>query len=80
MPCRTLIRRKRRTKRRLSGGDSGDAGDEGFFFGGDGGNPPFGGGGGFGSWNFNQFGEGHNWGDSSSSYSDPAFDFVYQVL
>ncbi|XP_028751676.1 uncharacterized protein LOC114711439 [Neltuma alba] len=82
MPRRTVIRRKRRAKRRLSGGDSGDAGDEGFFFG-DGGDPPFGGRSGFGgggSWNFNRFGEGHNWDDSSSSYSDPAFDFVYQVL
>ncbi|KAI9126008.1 hypothetical protein K1719_003426 [Acacia pycnantha] len=61
--------------------NTGDAEDEGFFFGGDDGNPPFGGGGdGFGSWNFNQFGEGHNWDDSSSSYSDPAFDFIYQLL
>ncbi|KAF7837788.1 heterogeneous nuclear ribonucleoprotein A1 [Senna tora] len=85
MPRRSLLRRKRRAKRRVSGDDSGDTGDEGFFFG-DGGDRPFGGGrfgggGGGGGWNFNGFGEGDNyWDDSSSSYSDPAFDFVYQVL
>lgn len=82
VPRRTLLRRKRRTKRRLSGDDSEGFGDEGFFFG-DGGDGPFGGGGFGGSgggWNFNRFGEGHNWDESSSSYSDPAFDFVYQVL
>lgn len=84
VPHRTLLRRKRRTKRRLSGDDSEGVGDEGFFSG-DGGDGPFGGGGGGfggsgGGWNFNRFGEGHNWDESSSSYSDPAFDFVYQVL
>lgn len=86
---RTLLRKKRRIRRRsLSGGDS-DNGIEGDdndgFFGGDG---PFfgcgGGGGGFGGsgngWNFDGFG-GHYWDESwSSSPSDPAFDFVYEVI
>lgn len=80
IPRRTLLRRKRRTKRKLSGDD--DSGNE-AFFGGDG---PFGGGGfsggsgGGGDWNFNRFGEGHNWDEPSPSLPDPAFDFVYQVL
>lgn len=78
VPRRTHLRRKRRAKRRLCGGDSWDTGNEGFFSG-DGGDLPFGGGG--GGWNFGGSGGGHNdWDDSSSSYSDPAFDFVYQVL
>ena len=83
----TLLRRKRRAKRKLSGGDSDGAGDLGLFLCGDdgvdfhyGGGGGFGGGGG-GRWNFGRFGgEGQNWDDSSfNSYSDPAFDFVYQV-
>ncbi|PQQ21448.1 uncharacterized protein Pyn_04615 [Prunus yedoensis var. nudiflora] len=37
-------------------------------------------GGGGGGWNFDRFG-GHNWDESSSSSpSDPAFDFVYEVM
>ncbi|CAJ1940958.1 unnamed protein product [Sphenostylis stenocarpa] len=81
---RTLLRRKQRTKRRLSGDHSGDTGNDVFLFG-DGGDIPFGGAGGFGGgggggWNFNRFGDGHNWDEPSSSVPDPAFDFVYQVL
>lgn len=82
---RTLLRKKRRTRRRSSSGDDlNDGGEEdGGFFGGDG---PFfnggwgGSGGGGGGWNFDRFG-GHNWDESSSSSpSDPAFDFVYEVM
>lgn len=87
---RTVLRKKRRIRRRsFSSGDSDDGG-EGYewLFGGDDG--PFfggGGGGGFGGsgrgWNFGGFG-GHNWDESSSSSSsspsDPAFDFVYEVI
>ncbi|PNX76755.1 hypothetical protein L195_g032713 [Trifolium pratense] len=81
MPRRTITRRRRRTRRKLSGDDSGgdglffgDGGD-GVFGGGSGG---FGGGGGSGDWNFNRFGEGDNW--DESSLPDPAFDFVYKAL
>ncbi|KAM0962663.1 hypothetical protein ACFX1X_022139 [Malus domestica] len=82
---RTLLRKKRRARRRSSGGDdSNDGGEEdGGFFGGDG---PFfnggwsGSGGGGGGWNFDRFG-GNSWDESSSSSpSDPAFDFVYEVM
>ncbi|KAM2888600.1 hypothetical protein FF1_012304 [Malus domestica] len=83
---RTLLRKKRRTRRRPSSGDdSNDGGEEdGGFFGGDG---PFfnggwggSGGGGGGGWNFDRFG-GNSWDEpSSSSPSDPAFDFVYEVM
>ncbi|XP_004296871.1 PREDICTED: uncharacterized protein LOC101293577 [Fragaria vesca subsp. vesca] len=82
---RTLIRKKRRTRRRSSSGDDpNDGGEEdGGFFGGDG---PFfnggwggGGGGGGGGWNFDRFG-GNSWDDSSSSRSDPAIDFFYEVM
>lgn len=84
---RTLPRKKRRAKRKsLVGNDSEDGEEEDdAFFGGDG---PFfgggsGGGGGGGSgrgWNFDRFG-GHSWDESSSSSSsDPAFDFVYEVI
>ncbi|KAF4346317.1 hypothetical protein CsatB_025824 [Cannabis sativa] len=83
---RTLLRKKRRIRRKsFSGGDSdeGSEGDDGLF----GGDGPFfgGGGGGFGGsggggWNFDRYG-GHNWDESwSSSPSDPAFDFVYEVI
>ncbi|KAK9287737.1 hypothetical protein L1049_016177 [Liquidambar formosana] len=79
---RNLIRKKRRTRRRSLTGDSEDGGDDGFFFG-DGGDGPFGGAGGGGGsrgWNFGRF-DGHNWDESpSSSSSDPAFDFVYEVM
>lgn len=76
---RMLIRKKRRTRRRSSrGGDSEDGEGEGFF--GDGGDGPFGGGSGGGGsgWNSDGF-EGHSW-DESSSSSDPALDFVYEVI
>ncbi|CAN6551318.1 unnamed protein product [Malus baccata var. baccata] len=83
---RTLLRKKRRTRRRPSSGDDSiDGGEEdGGFFGGDG---PFfnggwrgSGGGGGGGWNFDRFG-GNSWDESSSSSpSDPAFDFVYEVM
>ncbi|XP_028795870.1 uncharacterized protein LOC114751356 [Neltuma alba] len=82
VPRRTLLRRKRRNKRRLSGDDSENVGDEGFLSG-DGGDGPSGGNdGGFGGggWNYNGFGEGRDGDESSSSHSDPAFDFVYEVL
>ncbi|CAK9145610.1 unnamed protein product [Ilex paraguariensis] len=81
---RTLLRKRRRTKRRsLTDGGDEDDGDYGFFGdasdGGGFGNGPFGGGGGRG-WNFDRFG-GSNWEEwSSNSFSDPAFDFVYEVL
>lgn len=77
---RTSLRRKRRTRRRSLTGDSengedfwfpGDGGDDGLFGG-------FSGGGGRG-WNFDGFG-GHNWEESPPSSSDPAFDFVYEVI
>ncbi|KAF8401420.1 hypothetical protein HHK36_012359 [Tetracentron sinense] len=78
---RTLSRQKRRTRRRSLTGDFDDGEEDGFF--GDGGDGPFGGGGygGYGGrgWNFDGYG-GSNWEDSSSSSSDPAFDFVYEVL
>ncbi|GAU48161.1 hypothetical protein TSUD_198190 [Trifolium subterraneum] len=83
MPRRTITRRRRRTRRKLSGDDSGS---DGLFFG-DGGDGVFGGGsggfgdgggGGSGDWNFNRFGEGDNF--DERSFSDPAFDFVYQWL
>ncbi|XAR57045.1 hypothetical protein NMG60_11025047 [Bertholletia excelsa] len=79
---RTLLRnRKARRIRRRSGADGGDEdGEEGGFYsdGGDGGGP-FGGSGGRG-WNFDRFGW-SNWDESSSaSPSDPAFDFVYEVI
>jgi hypothetical protein len=75
---RTLLRKKRRTRRISFSGDSEDGEeDDGVF--GDGGDGPFGGGAGGGrGWNFGGFG-GHYW-DSSSSSSDPAFDFVYEVI
>nr|GMD76581.1 ATP-dependent RNA helicase A [Ipomoea batatas] len=87
---RRLARKTRRVRRKLLGGGGGedDGGEFGFFFdGGDddgafgGGNSWGGGGGGGGSgWNFGGFG-GSNWDEpSSNSISDPAFDFVYEVL
>lgn len=75
---RTLVRKRNRTRRKsLTGGDDED-GEDGGFFGGDG---PFGGGGGGGGgrWNFDEFG-GSDWEESSASWSDPAFDFVYEVI
>lgn len=75
---RNLIRKKRRTRRRSLTGGSEDGEDVGFF--GDGGDGPFGGdsGGDGRGWNFGGFGGGHNWDESSSS--DPAYDFVYEVI
>ncbi|KAL1806698.1 hypothetical protein ACET3Z_029766 [Daucus carota] len=72
---RSLVRKRCRTRRRsLTGGDDEDGGDGGFF----GGDGPFGGGGGGGGggWNF----DGSDWEESSASWSDPAFDFVYEVM
>ncbi|CAL5337909.1 unnamed protein product [Camellia sinensis] len=76
---RTLLRKKRRTRRRTGGGpEEGDDGD--FFGGGDDGGDGGGGFGGGGGWNFDRFGW-SNWDDSSSSSpSDPAFDFVFEVI
>ncbi|KAL7178222.1 hypothetical protein ACSBR2_031386 [Camellia fascicularis] len=75
---RTLVRKRRRTRRRSLTGGGADDGEDGGFFGdaGDAGGP-FGGGVG-GGWNFDRFGW-SNW-DESSSFSDPAFDFVYEVI
>ncbi|ESQ49354.1 hypothetical protein EUTSA_v10022432mg [Eutrema salsugineum] len=86
------IRKKRRTKRVLFGGDSEDGGDFGRFllegdFGGNDGPFGFGGGGDGGGkgWNYGGgggggFGSG-NWDESSSSsWSDPAMEFVYEVI
>ena len=80
---RTMIRKKRRTRKRSSTGDSEDGEDDGFF--GDGGDDdgPFGGGGGGGDgrgWNFGGYG-GNNWDESSSSSSsDPAVNFMHEVI
>ncbi|KAL7220738.1 hypothetical protein ACSBR2_013598 [Camellia fascicularis] len=76
---RTLLRKKRRTRRRTGGGpEEDDDGD--FFGGGDDGGDGGGGFGGGGGWNFDSFGW-SNWDDSSSSSpSDPAFDFVFEVI
>ncbi|RID71227.1 hypothetical protein BRARA_C03176 [Brassica rapa] len=80
------IRKKRRTKRVSLGGDSEEGGDFGRFVleGGFGGNDgPFGfggggdGGGGGKGWSY---GGGGNWDESSSSWSDPAMEFVYEVI
>lgn len=79
---RTLARKKNRTRKRSLAGDDGE--EDGFF--GDGDDGPFGGSGGCGGggkgWNFDGF-RGQNWEDdesSSPSFSDPAFDFVYEVI
>lgn len=84
---RRLARKTRRiTRKKLIGGA--DEGEEnGFLFGGGdydgpfGGGSSWGGGGGGGKgWNFDGFG-GANWEESSSnSFSDPAFDFVYELM
>ncbi|KAG8370464.1 hypothetical protein BUALT_Bualt14G0119600 [Buddleja alternifolia] len=87
-PTRTLtkprIRKNRRVKRKIVIDNFGDEsglfvfGDGGGFGSGDG---YFGGGGGGGKgWNFGGYG-GDNWEEfSDNSISDPAFDFVYEVL
>lgn len=66
------------------GGGEDDGGEFGFFFDGGDDDGAFGGGnswgGGGSGWNFGGFG-GSNWDEpSSNSISDPAFDFVYEVL
>ncbi|KAA8527422.1 hypothetical protein F0562_034863 [Nyssa sinensis] len=81
---RRLVRKTRRTRRRSLTGDGAEDGEDGSCFGDAGdGDGPFGGGGGGGGgsgWNFDRFG-GSNWDESSSSWpSDPAFDFVYEVI
>ncbi|KAM3302020.1 hypothetical protein P3S67_016522 [Capsicum chacoense] len=79
---RRLARKTRRIVRKSLG--SGDEGgdDNGFLFDGGDYDGPFGGGGGGGSggrgWNFDGYG-GANW-EESSSFSDPAFDFVYELM
>ncbi|XP_076920664.1 uncharacterized protein LOC143581867 [Bidens hawaiensis] len=70
----TTKRSRVKRRRKLDGAGA----DDGGFFGGDG---PFGGGGGGNNGNgdgggFNEF----NWGESAPSPSDPAFDFVYELL
>ncbi|XP_010914498.1 uncharacterized protein [Elaeis guineensis] len=82
---RALVRRPRRTRRRsLTDGDGGE--EDAFSGDGDGDDGPFGGGGGGGrGWNF---GGGSNWSGSdwdgsespSFSSSDPAFDFIYEIV
>ncbi|KAL0744241.1 hypothetical protein Bca4012_085754 [Brassica carinata] len=76
------IRKKRRTKRVSYGGDSEDGGGDfgRFLLEGGGGDGPFGFGGGKG-WNYGGGGGGGNWDESSSSsWSDPAMEFVYEVI
>lgn len=87
------IRKKRRTRRVSFGGDGDDGGDFGRFllegdFGGNDGPFGFGGGGNDGGgkgWNYGGGGGGgfgrDNWdGSSFSSWSDPAMEFVYEVI
>ncbi|KAK6930216.1 hypothetical protein RJ641_004310 [Dillenia turbinata] len=71
---RTLGQKKRRTKRKSLA----DEPDDGGYFG----DGIFGNGGSGKGWNFYGFGGGgFRWEDSSSSsFSDPAFDFVYEVV
>lgn len=77
---RAVLRKRRRTRRRSFAGDGDDSSEDGEyegFFGGD-----SGGGGDGRGWNFGGFG-GHNWNEessSSSSSSDPALNFVYEVI
>ncbi|XP_059282090.1 uncharacterized protein LOC132035930 [Lycium ferocissimum] len=81
---RRLTRKTRRTKRKLLS-DEGDDENGVFFDGGDydgpfggGGSSWSGSGGGGKGWNYGGFG-GANW-EESSSFSDPAFDFVYELM
>ncbi|URD74305.1 AP-1 complex subunit [Musa troglodytarum] len=74
---RAFVRRTRRRTRRRSlteggGEDDGFSGDDG----------PFGGGGdaGGGGKGWNSGDQGPGWGGSSPSSSDPAFDFIYEVM
>ncbi|CAN4103172.1 unnamed protein product [Withania somnifera] len=82
---RRLVRKARRIRRKSLAGGGADEGDEnGFLFNGGDYDGPFGGGsnwnggGGGRGWNFDGFG-GANW-EESSSFSDPAFDFVYELM
>uniref|UniRef100_A0A5B7ABT7 Uncharacterized protein n=1 Tax=Davidia involucrata TaxID=16924 RepID=A0A5B7ABT7_DAVIN len=81
---RRLVRKTRRTRRKSLTGGGAEDGEDGGFFGDAGDDGPFGGGSGSGGggrgWNFDRFG-GSNWDESSSPWSsDPAFDFVYEVI
>ncbi|KAG9459490.1 hypothetical protein H6P81_003998 [Aristolochia fimbriata] len=76
-PRRVLARRARRTRRKPLAGDSEDGEEFGGFFG-DGDDGPFGGGGGGKGWNHDR--DGGADGGEESSWRDPAFDFVYEVL
>ncbi|KAJ8493243.1 hypothetical protein OPV22_014964 [Ensete ventricosum] len=79
---RAFVRRTRRRTRRRSLTEGGGE-DDGFSGDGDGDDGPFGGGGDAGcgggkGWNSGDQGPG--WGGSSPSSSDPAFDFIYEVM
>ncbi|KAL7596435.1 hypothetical protein Lser_V15G30086 [Lactuca serriola] len=76
---KTGARKRSRIRKRIKVDSFGadDGGDGGGFFGG--GDGPFGGGGGSGGGGGGNF-HGFNWDESSSSSSDPAFDFVYEAL
>jgi hypothetical protein len=76
-----LARKRCRIKRGSKTGDNngGPYDGEGFFDGGDG---PFGGGGGGGGGGGDNYGDGFSWDEESVPVgpTDPAFDFVYEVL
>ncbi|KAK3027727.1 hypothetical protein RJ639_042467 [Escallonia herrerae] len=76
---RKSVRKTRRTKRKSLTGGGSEGEDSGFFGDGGDGGGPFGGGGGGSGWSYEGFG-GADWEDSSSSWSDPAFDVVYEVI
>ncbi|MCD9641572.1 hypothetical protein HAX54_027800 [Datura stramonium] len=85
---RRLARKTRRIRRKSLGGGADEGDENGFLFDGGDYDGPFGGGsswsggggGGGRGWNFDGFG-GANWEESSSnSFSDPAFDFVYELM
>ncbi|XP_068664323.1 uncharacterized protein [Aristolochia californica] len=73
-PPRVLARRARRTRRKPLAGESEDGEEFGGFLG-DGDDGPFGGGGSGRGWNNDR-----DEGADESSWRDPAFDFVYEVL
>ncbi|KAI3692071.1 hypothetical protein L6452_31880 [Arctium lappa] len=77
---KTLARKRSRVKKRLriDGFGADEGGEGGGLFGGSDG--PFGGGGGGGGGGSGGDFNGFNWDESSSSPSDPAFDFVYEAL
>ncbi|CAL9114822.1 unnamed protein product [Musa textilis] len=78
---RAFARRTRRRTRRRSLTEGGGE-DDGFSGDGDGDDGPFGGGGdaGGGGKGWNSGDQGPGWGGSSPSSSDPAFDFIYEVM